>query len=155
MPDTGACTHTALAKDLDGDGFGDPRQVRDVCVGAAGFVTDGTDCDDTSATSHPGGVEVWALNNLTVGHGEVHRPATGRFDGNRVAGRGELIEIGGLPLRLTTTSPLRGTVRPRGESVHIGPCEGTRHCEGTIDASSTSANIVTKSTVGSDKVTCA
>ncbi|MFO0608433.1 MAG: hypothetical protein U0324_35030 [Polyangiales bacterium] len=29
---------------------------------------------------------------------------------------------------------LRGTVRPRGESVHIGPCEGTRHCEGTIDA---------------------
>lgn len=62
----------------------------------------------------PGGVEVWALNNLTVGHGEVHRPATGRFDGNRVAGRGELIEIGGLPLRLTTTSPLRGTVRPPG-----------------------------------------
>lgn len=29
---------------------------------------------------------------------------------------------------------LRATVRPRGESVHIGPCRSDRRCEGTIDA---------------------
>jgi hypothetical protein len=62
----------------------------------------------------PGGVEVWALNNLTVGNGDVNRPAQGRFEGNRSAGRGELIEYGVLPLRLTNTSPLRGSVRPPG-----------------------------------------
>jgi hypothetical protein len=64
----------------------------------------------------PGGVDVWAINNLTVGNGDVNRPAQGRFEGNRSAGRGELIEYGGLPLRLTNTSPLRGSVRPPGSS---------------------------------------
>lgn len=62
----------------------------------------------------PGGIDVWAINNLTVGNGDVNRPAQGRFEGNRSAGRGELIEYGGLPLRLTNMSPLRGSVRPPG-----------------------------------------
>ncbi len=62
----------------------------------------------------PGGIDVWAINNLTVGNGDVNRPAQGRFEGNRTAGRGELIEYGGLPLRLTNMSPLRGSVRPPG-----------------------------------------
>ena len=29
---------------------------------------------------------------------------------------GELIELGGVPLRLTTTSPLRGAIRPPGQA---------------------------------------
>ena len=71
----------------------------------------------------PGGIDVWAINNLTVGNGDVNRPAQGRFEGNRSAGRGELIEYGGLPLRLTNLSPLRGSVRAPGsvETVDLLP----------------------------------
>lgn len=66
-----------------------------------------------------GDVDVWLLNNLMVGNGELSRPAQGRFDGNRVVGRGELIEQGGVPVRLTTGSPLRGAVRPPGEANEV------------------------------------
>lgn len=51
------CARVALRPDRDGDGFGDPRQTVLVCPGTPGYVLDATDCDDTSATSHPGGVE--------------------------------------------------------------------------------------------------
>ena len=61
-------------------------------------------------------VEVWLLNNLMVGTGDLFKPAQGRFDGNRLVARGELIELGGVPLRLTTTSPLRGAIRPPGQA---------------------------------------
>ncbi|MBS1145381.1 MAG: hypothetical protein H6R14_2787 [Proteobacteria bacterium] len=61
-------------------------------------------------------VEVWLLNNLMVGPGDLYRPAQGRFDGNRMIGRGELIDYGGVPLRLTNLSPLRGAVRPPGQA---------------------------------------
>jgi hypothetical protein len=60
-------------------------------------------------------VEVWLLNNLMVGNGDLNKPAQGRFDGNRVVARGELIDFGGISLRLTSQSPLRGTVRPPGQ----------------------------------------
>lgn len=61
-------------------------------------------------------VEVWLLNNLTVGAGDMPKPAQGRFDGNRSVGRNELVEYGGIPLKPTNLSPLRGTVRPPGEA---------------------------------------
>lgn len=69
------------------------------------------------------GVEVWAINNLTVGNGDFFRPAQGRFEGNHSALRGELIEYGGSPARLTNPSPLRGTVRLPGSvgSVNLQP----------------------------------
>jgi len=66
-----------------------------------------------------GDVEVWLLNNQLVGNGELSRPAQGRFDGNRAVGRGELIEQGGVPSRLTSGSPLRGAVRPPGEANEV------------------------------------
>lgn len=59
-------------------------------------------------------IEVWLLNNLTVGAGDLSKPAQGRFDGNRSAVRSELVEYGGIPLKLTNMSPLRGAVRPPG-----------------------------------------
>ena len=62
----------------------------------------------------PAGIELWAINNLTVGNGNFFPPAQGRFEGNRSALRGDLIEYGGLPLRLTNLAPLRGSVRPPG-----------------------------------------
>jgi hypothetical protein len=68
-------------------------------------------------------VEVWLLNNLMVGPGDLNKPAQGRFDGNRLIARGELIDFGGIPLRLTSLSPLRGAVRPPGQarSVELMP----------------------------------
>ncbi len=59
-------------------------------------------------------VEVWLLNNLLVGKGDLERPTLGRFDGNRLVELRDLIESGGIPLRLTSQSPLRGAVRPPG-----------------------------------------
>ena len=42
-------------------------------------------------------------------------PAVALEDGeNRLVARGELIEMGGIPLRLTSQSPLRGAIRPPG-----------------------------------------
>ena len=61
-------------------------------------------------------IEVWLLNNLTVGAGDLLKPAQGRFDGNRSVGRNELVEFGGIPLKLTNQSPLRGAVRPPGQA---------------------------------------
>ncbi|MBK7034736.1 MAG: hypothetical protein IPH49_16130 [Ignavibacteria bacterium] len=62
----------------------------------------------------PAGIDIWAINNLTVGNGDFFPPAQGRFEGNQSAGRGELIEYGKLPSRLTNMSPLRGTVAATG-----------------------------------------
>ena len=59
----------------------------------------------------PATTEVWAINNLTVGYGTFAAPAHGRFEGNHTVGRGELIAVGGVPLRLSSQSPLRGAVR--------------------------------------------
>jgi hypothetical protein len=64
-------------------------------------------------------VEVWLLNNLMVGPGDLFKPAQGRFDGNRLVTRGDLIEFGGVPLRLTNMSPLRGAVRPPGQARNV------------------------------------
>jgi len=71
---------------------------------------------NVSLAKFPAGMEVWAINNLTAGNGDFNRPAQGRFEGNRSVGRGELIEYGGLPVRLTSMSPLRGSVRPPGNA---------------------------------------
>lgn len=60
--------------------------------------------------------EIWLLNNLLVGPGDLHTPARGRFDGNRSVARRELLDYGGVPLRLANLSPLRGTVRPPGQA---------------------------------------
>jgi MYXO-CTERM domain-containing protein len=49
--------YTAWA-DTDGDGYGDPAAATEICAATAGYVDDATDCDDNSATSHPGGTEV-------------------------------------------------------------------------------------------------
>ena len=46
-------------RDVDGDGFGDPDVSRITCAPSpAGFTEDGTDCDDTHASVHPGAAEI-------------------------------------------------------------------------------------------------
>lgn len=64
----------------------------------------------------PDNIETWVVNNLTVGYGDWLRPAQGRFEGNRAAQRRDLIEYGGVPLRLNNISPLRGSVKVPGQA---------------------------------------
>jgi len=64
----------------------------------------------------PDGVETWVINNLTVGYGDLFPPAQGRFEGNQSAQRRDLIDYGGVPLRLNGASPLRGSVRIPGHA---------------------------------------
>ena len=64
----------------------------------------------------PAGIETWAINNLTVGYGDLFPPAQGRFEGNRSALRRDLLDYGGLPLRLNSVSSLRGSVRIPGQA---------------------------------------
>lgn len=68
------------------------------------------------AEKFPGGVETWVINNLTVGQGDLFPPAQGRFEGNQPAARRDLLHHSGLPLRLNSASPLRGTVRIPGHA---------------------------------------
>ena len=43
--------------DFDGDGYGDPATEGHSCAVPAGRIVDGTDCDDTRSTVHPGATE--------------------------------------------------------------------------------------------------
>ncbi|MFH1468515.1 MAG: MopE-related protein [Pseudomonadota bacterium] len=43
--------------DADGDGYGDAADDQAACEAPTGYVTDGTDCDDTDAAVHPGADE--------------------------------------------------------------------------------------------------
>lgn len=61
-------------------------------------------------------IEIWMLNNLMVGNGDLFKPPQGRFEGNRVIARRDLIDFGGVPLRLSNLSPLRGSVRTPGQA---------------------------------------
>jgi hypothetical protein len=44
--------------DADADGYGDPDAFAPACAQPAGFVADGTDCDDAESTVNPAGAEV-------------------------------------------------------------------------------------------------
>ncbi len=48
----------AFYADLDGDGFGDPGDLQQACELEEGLSEDGTDCDDTDATTFPGADEI-------------------------------------------------------------------------------------------------
>lgn len=64
VPDGGVCANgnppLPYYADKDGDGYGDPLNSRLACHKPVTepYVTNADDCDDKSATSHPGGTEV-------------------------------------------------------------------------------------------------
>lgn len=60
--------------------------------------------------------EVWVINNLTVGYGNLAPAPNGRFEGNQNLSRAELIPVEGIPIKLPLNSPLRGSVRPPGSA---------------------------------------
>ena len=49
---------TTFYADSDSDGYGDPASTQDACAAPSGFVSDASDCDDTSSAVHPGATEV-------------------------------------------------------------------------------------------------
>ncbi len=55
--DEGAVDAPSWYGDADGDGYGDPATVTRDCDQPSNTVDDGTDCDDSSADAHPGGIE--------------------------------------------------------------------------------------------------
>jgi hypothetical protein len=56
--DEGATEGRTYYADTDSDGYGDPAVTTVECGAPAGFVEDGTDCDDTDAARSPGASEV-------------------------------------------------------------------------------------------------
>ncbi len=44
--------------DSDGDGYGDSEVETSACAAPEGYIADGSDCDDASASVHPGAVEL-------------------------------------------------------------------------------------------------
>lgn len=44
--------------DADGDQYGNPAQMVIACTAPGSYVADNTDCDDSTALAHPGGIEV-------------------------------------------------------------------------------------------------
>lgn len=57
IDEDGAFGSTSYFQDADGDGFGDAAHSRESCTQPDGYVTDDTDCDDASLSTHPGAVE--------------------------------------------------------------------------------------------------
>jgi large repetitive protein len=56
--DTDATDRDTWYADADGDGYGNASVSSTSCSAPAGYVSDGSDCDDTSATANPGEIEV-------------------------------------------------------------------------------------------------
>ncbi len=56
--DDGATEARPYYADADGDGYGDPAVSVNECGAPAGYVEEGTDCDDADATRSPGAAEV-------------------------------------------------------------------------------------------------
>ncbi|MES2642945.1 MAG: MopE-related protein [Myxococcota bacterium] len=56
--DTGALGTATWYADTDGDGFGDNAVTTESCDGAAGYVADSDDCDDTRASINPDATEI-------------------------------------------------------------------------------------------------
>ncbi len=58
VDEAGASGATTWYADLDGDGYGNAASSTSACSQPGGHIADNTDCDDTSATTNPGGTEV-------------------------------------------------------------------------------------------------
>ena len=62
--DSSATGLTTFYRDADGDGYGDLATTTLSCDAPSGYVVDSTDCDDASASAHPGGAEVCDAANV-------------------------------------------------------------------------------------------
>ncbi len=56
--DPNAVGLTNYYMDVDGDGYGDPSTLVTACTAPTGFITDGTDCNDTNPMVNPAATEI-------------------------------------------------------------------------------------------------
>ncbi|MGX1929992.1 putative metal-binding motif-containing protein [Flagellimonas sp. 2504JD4-2] len=70
---TPICDKTSYYEDADQDGFGNPGEVRVLCVGATvpdGFITNNEDCDDEDADVNPGIQDIFYEDKDQDGFGD-------------------------------------------------------------------------------------
>jgi MYXO-CTERM domain-containing protein len=129
--------------DSDSDGHGDPSQPVDLqsCTPPPGYSLSNTDCDDQSASSHPGGVEVCdgADNDC---NGTVDEVSTQGYyyyddqDGDQWgdANHLHLLRVCSAPAGMSATSgdcdDSRSDIHPTASEL----CDGVDNdCDGTVD----------------------
>jgi len=95
-------------QDADGDGYGNPNTRIDACSPPAGYVTNGTDCNDANAAVHPGAQEV--CNGLDDDcDGAPEGEETGELEPNdQLASAQDLGDLNGSSTVVTFT--LEGTL---------------------------------------------
>jgi large repetitive protein len=57
IDEAGASGETTWYLDADGDGWGDDATTATACEAPSGYIATGSDCDDSSASTHPGALE--------------------------------------------------------------------------------------------------
>ena len=84
---------TAWYRDADGDGYGSATVTTTACAQPAGYVADSTDCDDGSATLHPG--QTWYKDADNDGYSDgtmqtsCTRPTGYKISGELTAASGD------------------------------------------------------------------
>lgn len=119
--------------DSDADGFGDPATVDTSCEAPGpGWLTDGTDCDDSTADAHPGAAEVCGdgADNDCAGDGDLRCRPTGTWSLGATFTRlygavdyqatGSVVAVGGDVQGSGTTTVLSLSSFRRDPSTHPG-----------------------------------
>ena len=124
--------------DVDGDLYGDPSMTVTSCVQFTGYVSDGTDCDDSIATTYPGATELCDGEDNDC-DGEVDNNAVDLMDWY-VDGDGDGYGTG---IALTTCDQPSGYVAMEGDcddgNVDASPAgvevcdEVDNDCDGSVD----------------------
>ncbi len=125
-------------EDSDGDNYGNPGVSVDAVIPPPGYVSDNTDCDDTNATIHPGGVEVCDGVNDENCDGSVdegcltwYRDSDGDKYGNPGVSVDAVIPPPGYVSDNTDCDDTNATIHPGGVEV----CDGVNdeNCDGSVD----------------------
>jgi large repetitive protein len=124
--------------DTDGDGYGDGSSTTAACTAPAGYVADGTDCDDAEAAVNPGAAEICdGLDNDCDGLVDDSGGTTWYADA-------DLDGYGDASTATTSCSPPVGYVADGADcddsdsTIHPGAvevCDGVDNdCDGTADS---------------------
>jgi large repetitive protein len=123
--------------DSDNDGFGSQGITVDACSAPSGFVSNGSDCDDTDASAYPSAEEICdgADNDC---NGEVDDGLDGIFyidaDGDGIGDENNAVEGCGIDQGLSTVSGDCNDEDPDISPLVEEVCDGIdNNCDGSID----------------------
>ena len=131
--------------DADGDGYGDPYDVIESCAQPSGYVSDNTDCDDTTALANPGATEFCdGIDNDCDGYTDEddaidvttwYRDADGDGYGDASNIDMDCVQPSGYVADDTDCDDGRADANPDAGEV----CDGVDNdCDGTVDESDAS-----------------